>query len=108
MNVQVKTLALRPVSTPTALFSAAVNLVMNWKLMELTAVVTVLFTALVSLILLHLLFQRYCFVHSFKKFFGLVHGSIRIAATHMIFPAKALTKYPEKLSGEGPQIVLKK
>lgn len=56
MNVQVKTLALRPVSTPMALFSAAVNLAMNWKLMELTAAVTLLFTVLLSLILLRLLF----------------------------------------------------
>lgn len=65
MNARVKTLALRPVSTPMALFSAAVSLAMNWKLMELTAVVTVLFTVWVSLILLCLLFQKYWFVHTF-------------------------------------------
>lgn len=45
----------------------------------------------------------------FKEFFALVHGSIGIAATHMIFfPAKAHSKYPEKLSGGGLQMVLKK
>lgn len=65
MNARVKTLALRPVSTLMALFSAAVSLAMNWKLMELTAVVTVLFTVWVSLILLCLLFQKYWFVHTF-------------------------------------------
>lgn len=65
MNARVKTLALRPVSTPMALFSAAVSLAMNWKLMELTAVVTVLFTVWVSLILLCILFQKYWFVHTF-------------------------------------------
>jgi len=109
MNVQAKTLALRPASIPTALSSAAVNLATNWKLMELTAVVTVFlviycfgFFNSVKFSSSNVLFCI-CFLKSFLPW-SMV--SSRIAATCMIFfPVTAHSKYPEKHNGAGLQLV---